>query len=85
MVQRLSGLQRQVLSLYRSLLRAARLKSPEARVNIEAIVSSEFRKQASSVDKKDFVRIEHLLRKGTKQLEMLNNSSTDAICIVQLK
>ncbi|KAL6275375.1 hypothetical protein ACE6H2_018976 [Prunus campanulata] len=39
---RLSGMQKQVLSLYRGFLRAARAKSAEDRQQIESLVSSEF-------------------------------------------
>ncbi|KAJ6113708.1 hypothetical protein N7523_007025 [Penicillium sp. IBT 18751x] len=56
---RLSGLQREVLSLYRKCLRAIRHK-PQPR--------TEFQKHLS-VNKKDFGAVEYLLRKGHRQLE----------------
>ncbi|KAJ5550691.1 Complex 1 LYR protein [Penicillium sp. DV-2018c] len=61
---RLSGLQRDVLSLYRKCLREIRNK-PE----VGGIPSSEFQKHLS-VNKKDFSTIEYLLRKGNRQLEL---------------
>ncbi|KAJ5638285.1 hypothetical protein N7490_008164 [Penicillium lividum] len=61
---RLSGLQRDVLSLYRQCLREIR-KKPIVR----ALHSAEFQKHLS-VSKKDFSTVEYLLRKGQRQLEM---------------
>lgn len=69
---RLSGMQKQVLSLYRSFLRAARTKPAESRKDIESFVGAEFRKNAK-VDKKDFQSVEFLMRRGHKQLEMLKS------------
>ncbi|XP_043809761.1 succinate dehydrogenase assembly factor 1, mitochondrial isoform X3 [Manihot esculenta] len=60
---RLSGMQKQVLSLYRAFLRAARLKSPEDRRQIESMVSAEFRHNSQHVDRKNFLYIEYLLRR----------------------
>lgn len=65
---RLSGLQRDVLSLYRRCLRAARLKPIANRPNFEAFARREFARNVT-LDKKDFGTIEFLLRKGHKQLE----------------
>lgn len=65
---RLSGLQRDVLSLYRQCLRAARSKPSETRPNFEAYARHEFERNLS-LDKKDFGAIEFLLRKGQRQLE----------------
>ncbi|KAK9205154.1 hypothetical protein WN943_015421 [Citrus x changshan-huyou] len=61
---RLSGLQKQVLSLYRGFLRAARCKSAEDRRQIESIVSAEFRQNSNQVDRKNFLYIEYLLRRA---------------------
>ncbi|CAK43373.1 hypothetical protein M747DRAFT_231117 [Aspergillus niger ATCC 13496] len=65
---RLSGLQRQVLALYRTCLREAG-KKPIVSNYLAALSKAEFRKN-SSVSKKDFGAIEYLLRKGQRQLEM---------------
>ncbi|KAK8180199.1 hypothetical protein HDK77DRAFT_383943 [Phyllosticta capitalensis] len=59
---KLSGLQRDVLSLYRQCLRAAR-KKPEASCR------QEFEKNMS-IGKRDFGAIEYVLRKGHRQLEI---------------
>lgn len=66
---RLSGLQREVLSLYRQCLRAARLKPAATRPNFENFARREFTRNIT-MDKKDFGAIEFLLRKGHKQLEV---------------
>ncbi|KAL1981194.1 hypothetical protein VTN96DRAFT_2995 [Rasamsonia emersonii] len=69
---RLSGLQREVLSLYRKCLREIRKKPADARNNFKEYARSEFRKHLS-VSKKDFTAIEYLLRKGHRQLEMYSS------------
>lgn len=66
---RLSGLQRDVLGLYRRCLRAARIKPAETRPNFETFARREFEKTLH-MDKKDFGAIEFFLRKGERQLEM---------------
>ncbi|KAL3845708.1 hypothetical protein ACJIZ3_003111 [Penstemon smallii] len=73
---RLSGVQKQVLALYRGFLRTARSKSPEERSRIESIVSAEFRHNSSQVDRKNFLYIEYLLRRGKKQLDQLKSPDT---------
>nr|ALN96978.1 Fe/S cluster biogenesis protein LYR family [Populus tomentosa] len=73
---RLSGMQKQVLTLYRGFLRAARSKSPEDRQQIESFVSAEFRRNSKQVDRKNFIYIEYLLRRGKKQLEQLSSPDT---------
>ncbi|XP_034680473.1 uncharacterized protein LOC117910509 [Vitis riparia] len=60
---RFSGMQKQVLGLYRGFLRAARSKSPEDRRRIESFVSAEFRRNSKLVDRKNFLYIEYLLRR----------------------
>ena len=76
---RLSGMQKQVLSLYRGFLRAARSKSSEDRCKIESFVSAEFRHNSKQVDRKNFVYIEYLLRLGKKQLDQLKSPDTIAL------
>lgn len=74
--RRLSGMQKQVLGLYRGFLRAARTKSAEDRHKIESLVSNEFRYNAKNVDRKNFLYIEYLLRRGKKQLDQLKSPDT---------
>ncbi|OIW07578.1 hypothetical protein TanjilG_08465 [Lupinus angustifolius] len=82
--QRLSGMQKQVLSLYRGFLRAARSKSDEDRHKVESIVSEEFRCNSKEVDRKNFLYIEYLLRRGKKQLDQLKNPGTTGLSSLQV-
>ncbi|XP_074162792.1 succinate dehydrogenase assembly factor 1, mitochondrial [Sminthopsis crassicaudata] len=72
-MSRHSRLQRQVLGLYRELLRAARGK-PGA----EARVRAEFREQAR-LPRTDVLRIEYLYRRGRRQLEQLRGRHTTGV------
>ncbi|KAI5849962.1 complex 1 protein-domain-containing protein [Tricharina praecox] len=65
---RLSGIQRDVLSLYRSCLRMVRAKPLDSQANFRAYARAEFREHLG-VGKKDFATIEHLLRVGRRKLE----------------
>ncbi|KAJ4380126.1 hypothetical protein N0V86_004435 [Didymella sp. IMI 355093] len=65
---RLSGLQKDVLSLYRQCLRAVREKPANTRLHFREFARTEFHKN-QGVGKKDFGTIEYLLRKGRRQLE----------------
>lgn len=73
---KLSGMQKQVLALYRGFLRAARSKPIEVRRQIETVVSSEFRQKSKQVDCKNFQYIEYLIRRGRKQLDQLKSHDT---------
>ncbi|KAF2858204.1 hypothetical protein K470DRAFT_206408, partial [Piedraia hortae CBS 480.64] len=64
----LSGIQKDVLRLYRQCLRAARFKPALARPNFEAFARKEFEKHMA-LNRKDFATIEFQLRKGERQLE----------------
>ncbi|KAK4105880.1 hypothetical protein N658DRAFT_415979 [Parathielavia hyrcaniae] len=66
---RLSGLQRDVLALYRQCLRECRKKPEASRDNFRVFARTEFEKNIK-VDKRDFGAIEFLLRKGRRQLDM---------------
>ncbi|KAK6497854.1 hypothetical protein TWF481_012254 [Arthrobotrys musiformis] len=69
-MSRHTGLQREVLSLYRSCLRAVYRKPIDSRTHFKSFVAREFRKHATEVDRKDFDTVEFLLRKGKRQLEV---------------
>jgi len=77
---RLSGLQRDVLSLYRNCLRATRKKPADSRPNFKVFTRREFEKNMS-LDKKDFGTIEFLLRKGNRQLETYGESGVRNIAV----
>ncbi|KAM0907004.1 hypothetical protein ACQ4PT_016410 [Festuca glaucescens] len=81
---KLSGIQRQALALYRGFLRTARLKSPEERQMIQSVVSAEFRENARSVDRRNFVYIEYLIRRGKRQLDQLKNPDITGLSTLQI-
>ncbi|KAK9463964.1 uncharacterized protein V1516DRAFT_669146 [Lipomyces oligophaga] len=69
---KLSGLQRDVLSLYRSCLREIRKKPKENRLNFIKFTRTQFEKHLA-LPKSDFGTIEYLLRRGRHQLETYAN------------
>jgi succinate dehydrogenase assembly factor 1 len=81
---KLSGIQKQVLSLYRGFLRAAQSKATEDRERIYSVVSSQFRNNARNVDKRNFIYIEYLLRRGKRQLEQLKDPGTKGLSTLKV-
>ncbi|KAG5932044.1 hypothetical protein E4U53_001514 [Claviceps sorghi] len=63
-----SGLQKEVLTLYRQCLRESRKKPASTRAHFEQFARTEFSRNLS-LDKRDFAAIEFLLRKGRRQLD----------------
>lgn len=70
--RQLSGLQREVLALYRAVLRAARTKPPPDAAAVQAYARDAIESQRG-VSKTNVLVIEHLLRKGAKQLALLRH------------
>ncbi|KAF9242589.1 hypothetical protein BU15DRAFT_43680 [Melanogaster broomeanus] len=74
-----SGLQREVLALYRRqvlvALRMARTKPPHAQPKFTLFVRYNFHIQATSISPRNVAAIEHLLRRGRRQIEMYESSS----------
>ncbi|SCU95075.1 LAME_0F10594g1_1 [Lachancea meyersii CBS 8951] len=68
MVKRLSGLQRDVLQMYRQCIRQAHKKPEANRPNFIGYIRTEFGKHRN-LPRKDFSTIEHLLRVGHRRLE----------------
>lgn len=66
---RLSGLQREVLKLYRQCIRSTYTKPAENRLHWREYVRGEFDKH-KGLPKKSFSVIEHLLRVGNRRYEM---------------
>ncbi|KAA1477538.1 hypothetical protein DENSPDRAFT_844701 [Dentipellis sp. KUC8613] len=69
MSARRSGLQKDVLLLYRRALRMVRTKPPAAQPKFLLFVRWSFKTQAASISPRDVSAIEHLLRRGRRQLE----------------
>lgn len=96
---RRSGLQKDVLSLYRrfaaicttiisqfkfafySALRMVKTKPPSTQEKFSLYIRYNFRTNASSISPRDVSAIEHLIRKGKRQLEMYEQSSVKDIWI----
>lgn len=69
---RLSGLQREVLKLYRACMRSVKTKPLDTQDHWRSYVRAEFDKYRS-LPKKSFSVIEHLLRVGARRHEMYLN------------
>ncbi|ODQ51775.1 hypothetical protein SAICODRAFT_59404 [Saitoella complicata NRRL Y-17804] len=69
---RYSGIQLDVLHLYRACFRAVRSKPVDAQPHFKHFIRSEFQKNMG-LSKKDFSTVEFLVRKGNRQLEMYRN------------
>ncbi|KAJ3894290.1 hypothetical protein GG344DRAFT_41292 [Lentinula edodes] len=72
---RRSGLQKDVLSIYRRALRMVKTKPPSTQNKFSLYIRYTFRSNASSVSPRDVSAIEHLMRKGKRQLEMYEHPS----------
>lgn len=94
MAKRLSGIQKQVLALYRSTLREAAKKDRMAHssetestfvsllqqgTSTTSYAKAEFRKQTQQVKRSDFRKIEYMMRKGEKQLKVLKMPGTRVV------
>lgn len=67
----LSGLQKEVLALFRKCLRVSSQKGP-AKPLFQHYARSEFNR-FKLLNKRDFTTIEHLLRSGNKRLDTMAN------------
>jgi succinate dehydrogenase assembly factor 1 len=84
-VRKHSGLQQQVLSLYRDCLRAAGDKlSEQSRIVARQYVKDQFRRN-SALSRSDFQRIEFLIRQGKKQLEVLGAPDVDGFAVATMR
>lgn len=83
-MRRLSGVQKEVLSLYRKILREAFLKDRNqqdfsatfgtvlfSKGSTTHFAREEFRRQEKTVKRSNFKAVEQMIRKGEKQLKML--------------
>ena len=67
-----SGLQKQVLNLYRQLLRTASNQSiPAVQENLKKFIRIEFKRKAKEINSKDISSIEHQIRRGERRLEFV--------------
>ncbi|KAJ7675828.1 hypothetical protein DFH06DRAFT_977062 [Mycena polygramma] len=75
MSARHSGLQKDVLNLYRRALRIPRSKPPETRAKWDLMIRFTFRKNAATASPRAVGVIEHLLRAYTRQVNMYEDKS----------
>eukprot|EP00047_Mylnosiga_fluctuans_P006259 m.245901 g.245901 ORF g.245901 m.245901 type:complete len:80 (+) comp14833_c0_seq1:78-317(+) len=68
-----SGLQRQVLGLYKQVQRAIRTKPQESQAAFLNYARTEFKTNAKDIKRTDVLHIEHLLRTGSKQLKLFKS------------
>ncbi|EMG48364.1 SDH6 Succinate dehydrogenase assembly factor 1 [Candida maltosa Xu316] len=69
---RLSGLQKDVIHLYRQCIRTVKTKPRDTQPHWKNFIHEEFNKY-KKLPKKEFNTIEYLLRTGHKKLEMYSN------------
>ncbi|KAF8134792.1 hypothetical protein K438DRAFT_795775 [Mycena galopus ATCC 62051] len=72
---RKSGLQKEVLNLYRRALRIPRTKPAKTRENWSLLIRYNFRRNAERASPRDVSTIEYLLRNGRRQIESYENPS----------
>merc|ERR1711879_231931 len=83
-VRRLSGLQKDVLSLYRGLLRAAALRRSHDGDQTYELVQREFRKK-QSWPWRDFESIERFVEKGKQKLQLLQRPNTQTVTVMKIR
>jgi len=66
----LSNIQRDIIHQYRTLLRLSRDKDQ----SIRAAIINEFHENATSVQRKNSLKIEYLIRRGEKHIELLKTA-----------
>ncbi|KAK5579298.1 hypothetical protein RB653_008979 [Dictyostelium firmibasis] len=85
-----SGLQKAVLSLYRSFLRASNKKDRDSGLmgnqnsppsSISNYIKSQFRLKATTIQRRDINKIESLLVKGKRQLEQIQDPDTSGFAV----
>ena len=64
---RRSQIQKQVLNLYKECLRTAEAKSP----GFKSVVRAQFKRNATTIQRSDTMRIEYLVRQGRRRLDMM--------------
>ncbi|TFK64621.1 hypothetical protein BDN72DRAFT_846385 [Pluteus cervinus] len=64
-----SGLQKEVLALYRRALRITNSKPPQTRSKFRLFVRYTFHMNAANVSPREVGAVEYLLRKGKRQIE----------------
>lgn len=66
-----SGIQREVFSVYRQIIREAYKKDSGARESIVAQARSEFRSKGDTIKRSDYQLIEHNIRRARKHVQLI--------------
>ena len=66
-----SGIQREVFSVYRQIIREAYKKDPEARTSIISQARHEFRTNGDEIKRSDYQLIEHNIRRARKHITLI--------------
>ncbi|PVF99525.1 hypothetical protein CPB86DRAFT_756664 [Serendipita vermifera] len=88
MVVRRSGLQNEVISLYRRALRLVRTKPEPSQARFRTLIRWTFRRPQvmENVSPRDVSLIEHLVRKGKRSVELWENPGVkDVVITAQMK
>ncbi|GAM28226.1 hypothetical protein SAMD00019534_114020, partial [Acytostelium subglobosum LB1] len=71
---RYSGIQKQVLSLYRGFIRQSRLNdSKNTSSSLTSYIRGQFRTKSKSVSRRDISKIEMMILKGQRQLKLIKS------------
>lgn len=82
--KRLSGLQIQVLSLYKKLLRAAEKKDPSQMQQFKQYIHQEFKVNKDSIKSDQHQRIEFFIRQGHAKLQMLESQAMKKMSVIDV-
>ena len=66
-----SGLQKEVLSVYRQIIREALKKEPSVSAGIIDLARRNFKEKATSIRKTDYQTIEHSIRDARKKIKII--------------
>ncbi|KAF2070804.1 hypothetical protein CYY_007872 [Polysphondylium violaceum] len=85
-IARHSGLQKEILSLYRKFLRQSIIKDKSnagdsSSSSLQTYIQSTFRARAQSIPKRDISRIEFLVLQGKRQLETLGDQNSTGFTV----
>ena len=69
-----SSLQKKIFVQYRAFLKISWDNLP-----LREHIRQEYKKYAFSMPRSDFLRIEHVMRRGDKQLKLLSSEGVDAV------
>jgi len=81
---RYSGIQKEVLALYAEFVRAIKKKPAPQSHSLLQYVRAQFKANAKSVAPRDVALIENMVRRGKRQLSLLQGSETDGFSMLDV-